>query len=254
MIKGEIKKKLQNGEICYGHWSFLPYPEILNIIGLSGFDFTVIDMEHSFTTYENLPNLINASLVSNLSPLVRVSANETSAILRTLDTGAHGIVVPHCDNVEQIKKIVRDSKYFPIGQRGMAKSTKSGDFTNQKFKEYMISENENLINAICLESKESIDNLDNLLLEKEIDVFYVGIYDLSASLGIPGETKNPIVLNKLEEMIKKIRLKGKSAGTYTDNSDQAKRMINIGVNFITCQADGCLIRDSYEKLLYKIKN
>ena len=251
--KGILKKKLAEGEVCYGHWSFLPYPEIINIVGLSGFDFVVIDMEHSFVSFENLPNLLNAAAASNITALVRIPSKNTSNILRTLDTGAYGIVIPHCESIEQIKKITKDSKYFPIGSRGMAKSTKSGGFTNKDFQKYMVEENNNLINVACLESKKSIENLDQILQFEEIDVFYIGIYDLSASLGHPGETENPIVLNSLEGMVKRIKSFGKSAGTYTDNDIQAKRMKNMGINFLTCQADGCLIRESYEKLLSNIK-
>ena len=85
-------------------------------------------------------------------------------------------------------------------------------------------------------------------------VFYIGIYDLSASLGLPGEVENPKVLSQLEKMAKKINQKGKIIGTYTDTSEQAIRMKNLGINFLTCQADGCLIRESYENLLLKIKH
>ena len=85
-------------------------------------------------------------------PLVRIPTSNSSDILRTLDTGSYGIVVPHCETKEKLNMIIKDSKYFPLGNRGMAKSTKSGEYTNKFFKEYMNFENENLINVECLES------------------------------------------------------------------------------------------------------
>ena len=252
--KGVLKNKLLNGDTCFGHWVFMPYPEIVNIIGKSGFDFIVIDMEHSYTSINQLPSLIDAAIINNMTPLVRIPTSNTTDILRSLDTGAYGIVVPHCDTKEKLTQITIDSKYFPDGMRGMAKSTKSGEYTNKKFKEYMEFENKNLLNIVCLESKKSIDNLDQLTEVDGIDVFYIGIYDLSASLGLPGEVENPEVLFQLEKMVKKINQKGKIVGTYTDTSEQAIRMKNLGINFLTCQADGCLIRESYENLLLKIKH
>ena len=253
ITKGELKNKLLNGSTCYGHWVFMPYPEIVKIIGKSGFDFIVIDMEHSFTSLNQLPSLLDAATANNLCPLVRIPTSNSSDILRTLDTGSYGIVVPHCETKEKLNMIVKDSKYFPLGNRGMAKSTKSGEYTNKFFKEYMNFENENLINVVCLESKLSIDNIDELTDISGIDVYYIGIYDLSASLGLPGEVENPKVLSELEKMVKKIRNSGKVVGTYTDTAEQAKKMRNLGINFLTCQADGCLIRESYENLLYNIK-
>ena len=162
--KGVLKNKLFNGDTCYGHWVFMPYPEVINIIGKSGFDFIVIDMEHSYTSINQLPSLIDAAVINNMTPLVRIPTSNTTDILRSLDTGAYGIVVPHCDTKEQLTQIIIDSKYFPDGMRGMAKSTKSGEYTNKKFKEYMEFENKNLLNIVCLESKKSIDNLDQLTM------------------------------------------------------------------------------------------
>tara|TARA_Y100000590_G_C15747471_1_gene1022718 strand:- start:1295 stop:2062 length:768 start_codon:yes stop_codon:yes gene_type:complete len=254
ITKGELKEKLLKGSTCYGHWVFMPYSEVISIIGKSGFDFIVIDMEHSFISLDKLPSLLDSATLNNLTPLVRIPTSNSNDILRTLDTGSFGIVVPHCETPEKLNSIVNSSKYYPAGNRGMAKSTKSGEYTNKHFQEYMKSENENLINVVCLESKLSIENIDKLTDVNGIDVFYIGIYDLSASLGLPGEVENPKVLFELENVVKKIRNKGKIVGTYTDTLEQAKKMKNLGINFLTCQADGCLIRDSYENLLKSIKN
>ena len=159
ITKGELKNKLLNG-LPVIFTGFMPYPEIVKIIGKSGFDFIVIDMEHSFTSLNQLPSLLDAATANNLCPLVRIPTSNSSDILRTLDTGSYGIVVPHCETKEKLNMIVKDSKYFR--NRGMAKSTKSGEYTNKFFKEYMNFENENLINVVCLESKLSIDNIDEL--------------------------------------------------------------------------------------------
>ena len=251
-MKGILKKKLKNGEICLGHWSFLPYPEVISIIGLSKFDFTVIDMEHSFINYGDLPSMISAAENNNLSALVRVPYLSSSNILKSLDSGAYGVVVPHCKNKDDALKIVKYSKYFPIGERGIAKSTRNGGYSNDCFTEYLSSENETSLLILSLESIKSSKILFEILEVEFIDVIYLGIYDLSASLGLPGQTDHPKVLKNLEKLVKTIRDHGKSAGTFTDTADQAKNMIDIGVNFITCKTDGTIIRDAYAKVKQSI--
>jgi len=251
-MKGILKNKLKNGEICLGHWNFLPYPEIISIIGLAEFDFTVIDMEHSFINLRDLPPMISAAENNNLTALVRVPYLSSSNVLRALDSGAHGIVIPHCNNKEDANKTVQFSKYSPIGERGIGKSTRSGGYSNDHFSEYLSSENETSLLVFSLESVKSSKNLFEILEVELIDVIYLGIYDLSASLGLPGQTDHPKVLKNLEKLVKTIRDHGKSAGTFTDTEDQAKKMIDIGVNFITCKTDGTIIRDAYAKVKQSI--
>jgi len=247
-MKGILKKKLKNGEICLGHWSFLPYPEVISIIGLSKFDFTVIDMEHSFINFGDLPPIISAAENNNLTTLVRVPYLSSSNILKSLDSGAYGVVVPHCNNKDDALNIVKYSKYFPIGERGIAKSTRNGGYSNDCFSEYLSRENETSLTILSLESVKNSKNLIEILEVELVDVIYLGIYDLSASLGLPGKTDHPKVLNSMEKLVKIIRDHGKSAGTYTDRVNQANNMIDMGVNFITCQTDGSIIRDAYERV------
>ena len=106
MKKSYIKDKMKSGDVCLGTWLFLPSPDVVEIIGLAGLDFVVIDMEHSPITYENTSSMIVAAESMGIAPYVRISELSSSHILRTLDTGAHGIQIPHVETASDAKQII----------------------------------------------------------------------------------------------------------------------------------------------------
>ncbi len=247
MEKGTLKKRLYDGETCLGTWLFLPSPDIIEMVGCAKFDFAVIDMEHSAITLQDAVSMIRAAETRNLTPLLRVNA-EASCVLRALDSGAHGIHFPHTETKEDIDKIVSYSKYYPVGERGLATTTKGGSYSLDDVAGHVVRENERSLIAISLESKESLDNLDQFTDSEQIDVIYVGPYDLSQSLGMPGQVDDPKVLKAMEEVIKKIRKKGKIAGSFARRPDRAKQLKGMGVNYLTCESDGSCIREAFERI------
>ena len=128
-MKNKLKTKLYNGETCLGTWVFIPSTEIVEIIGLVGFDFIVIDMEHSPISYESSIDMMHAAESKNLNVVLRVPKLDSSCILRALDSGALGLQVPHVSTLEDASQVVNFSKYYPIGSRGMAPNSRSGDYS-----------------------------------------------------------------------------------------------------------------------------
>lgn len=248
MDKMNLKNKLYNEETCLGTWLFIPSPDIIEIVALAKFDFAVIDMEHSAITLKDAVSMIRAAESRNMTPLIRVSYLDASCILRALDSGAHGIQLPHIETAEDVKTAIKYTKYYPLGERGVATTTKGGGYTLKEVGEYIISQNKSTLIIISLESKESLDNLDRMVDEPDLDVIYIGPYDLSQSLGIPGQVDSPRVLKAMEDNIKKIRAAGKIAGSFAGTAKRAKQLKNMGVNYLTCEADGSLIRNAFESV------
>ena len=248
MDKITLKNKLYRGETCLGTWVFIPSPDIVEIIGLAKFDFAVIDMEHSAITLQDAVSMIRAAESRNLTPLIRVSYLDHSCILRALDSGAHGIQLPHIETANDARAAVRYVKYHPIGERGLATTTKGGGYTLKEVKKHVVRENKSSLVVASLESSESLDELDSILEVAGVDVIYIGPYDLSQSLGIPGEVDNPRVLKTMENNIKRIKKAGKIAGSFAQTTKRARQLKNMGVNYLTCEADGSLIRDSFERI------
>jgi len=254
MNKLDIKNKMYSGEVCLGTWLFLPSPEVVEIIGLAGLDFVVIDMEHSPITYENTSSMIVAAESKGIAPYVRIPELSASHILRTLDTGAHGINVPHVETASDVKKIIQYSKYHPLGERGMAPSTRAGKYNLKTNEEKLKKENEETLVVLLLESESSLNNVEEMTDIEGVDVIYIGPYDLSQAMGLPGEVDHPDVLNNMERIFSFINKSGKIAGSFANTPQRAKRLKDLGINYLTCETDGTLLRSAFNELKNQIMN
>jgi len=254
MKKSQIKEKLYSGEVCLGTWLFLPSPDVVEIVGLAGLDFVVIDMEHSPITYNNASSMIIAAENNGIAPYVRIPQLSASDILKTLDTGAHGIQVPHVETGKDAKKIIQYSKYHPSGERGMAPSTRAGKYTLKTDKNLLKKANDENLIVVTLESENSLDNIAEMIEVDGVDVIYIGPYDLSQAMGLPGEVDHPKVINKMESIFSFINKSGKISGSFANTPERAKRLKNIGVNYLTCETDGTLLRAAFDELKNQIIN
>ena len=252
MKKSNIKEKMYSGNVCLGTWLFLPSPDVVEIVGLAGLDFVVIDMEHSPITYENTSSMIVAAESKGIAPYVRIPELSVSHILRTLDTGAHGIQIPHIETLQDAKKIVQYSKYHPLGERGMAPSTRAGKYTLKTDKQLLKKANDETLIVLTLESESSLYKVAEIAEIEGVDVIYIGPYDLSQAMGLPGEVDHPDVINKMESIFTLINKSGKISGSFANTALRAKRLKDLGVNYLTCETDGTLLRSSFNELKNQI--
>jgi len=252
MKKNNLKEKLYDGRVCLGTWVFIPSPDIVEIIGLSKFDFIVIDMEHSPISFESAIHMMRSAESNDLSSVIRVPSLNSSSILRALDSGAAGIQVPHISTVEDAHSMVEFSKYHPIGSRGMAPNSRAGKYTYKDSDKRSNVENKKVITVINVEGLEGIKNLDKICKVDGVDVIFLGPYDLSQSLGFPGQIDRSKVLNLIEKSVKKIRNSGKIAGCFSKDYKYSKTLIDLGVQYITYSADGPIIRGAFETIRGKI--
>ncbi|MCP3924073.1 MAG: aldolase [Desulfobacterales bacterium] len=242
-----IKDMLKNGKRIIGTWCEIPSAMVINVISKAGMDFVIIDMEHGVMDYKIAQEMVMAAEAEDCEAIIRVPENNESSILRALDTGSSGIIVPHVSSKEDVDNIVMYSKFCPEGNRGYNPYIRSGDYHGGN-NDYFEGQNKKIIIAIIIEGKEGLENLDEILLNKHIDVVYIGTYDLSISLGVPGEVKNKKVINTLVEVVKKINDKGKAAGCMVHTSDDLNDFKNMGINFITFKTDTAIIYDSFKKM------
>ena len=195
-----LKKKIISGETTIGSWITLGHPAICEIMANAGFDWLTIDLEHSSMTLKDAENLIRVVSLSGTSPLVRLTSINRDQIKRVLDSGAEGLIIPMVNSYEDAIKAVKYSLYPPKGERsfGLARAHGYG----VKFREHV---DHNLMNTVIIVQIEHIDALKDLkqiLSMKEIDAFMIGPYDLSGSMGIPGEFDNPKFLKVIDEINK----------------------------------------------------
>ena len=219
-----------------GTWAEIPSPYVTDIMSKAGFDFTIVDMEHGIIDFETAQNMFFAARANHKKMFIRVPEIEESWILRCLDMGVDGIIFPGIETAEDVRKAVQLSRFRPAGSRGFNPYTSFGSY-GAVGSDFLSAENKRVELGIIIESKAAVDKIDEILECDEIGLVYIGQYDLSVSMGIPGETANPDILRILDEVIKKIKAKGKKAGCMVHSVDECLATIGQGYEFIVYKVD-----------------
>ncbi len=193
-----LKEKLKNNKLTIGSWITIGNPSIVEIMATAGFEWLTIDMEHSAITLDIAQTLISTIQGKNMKALVRVGENNDLLIKRIMDAGADGIIVPMVNSAKDALKAVRAVKYPPLGERGvgLARAQKFG-IGFEEYKKWL--EEESVIIA-QIEHIDAVENIDEIVSVDGIDGIIIGPYDLSGSLGIPGNFEN----KKMKEAIEKV--------------------------------------------------
>lgn len=231
-----------------GTWAEIPSPYVTHIMMKAGLDFSIIDMEHGIVDFETTQNMIFASHALNKKAFVRVPAIDEAWILRVLDMGCDGMIFPQVSSIEHVKNIIRYSCFAPSGERGFNPYIAAGGY-NTVPASYYSDENERIKLGIILEGEEVFDRLNEILQFKEIDILYIGQYDLSMALGIPGQVTHPRVLQYMSDAVKKINQAGKQAGCMVHSIDEAINVIDQGFNFIVYKVDTGILFSSIEQFV-----
>src|SRR5690554_1517682 len=258
MKKNKLKAKLLNDEIVIGPFLKIIDPALVEISAYAGFDFVIIDSEHGPINMESAQNLIRAAEAADITPIIRVLRNEEETLLKALDIGPHGIEVPQINNLHQVQRLKKSVKYNPEGQRGVCCYVRAADYSkinrsNEAKQEYFKRANEELLVIAHIEGLEGVENIDKILKEEVIDVVFIGPYDLSQSLGKPGQVDNPAVKKEMEYIIKKAKQQGKIVGTFVDNVDNAREWIDIGVRFIAYSVDVGIFYEKCAEIVSDLK-
>lgn len=240
-----LKQKLESGKSVLGTWAIIPSTVTTDIIASSGLDFIIIDAEHGPISFETAQNMAMVCESRGVSPVMRVGNINEADILKALDIGVHCIQIPNINTKQDVEQLVKFAKYPPIGSRGFSPFTRAGDYSIQNGTLLTQKANENTMIAINIEGKEAIDEIDSILEIKELDIIFIGLFDLSKALGIPGDVNNKIVLDYLKELTSKINKSGKYAGTITTSTDKITSFIDIGVKYIVHLVDCEMLKNSY---------
>ncbi|MDG2380417.1 MAG: aldolase/citrate lyase family protein [Pirellulaceae bacterium] len=236
MRENQLKKKLDNGDVVVGSFVYVPSSKLTEIVGLAGFDFVVIDMEHGPVDTAVAEDMVRAAEIANTTPIIRVTHNDPSAVLRSLDIGAQAIHVPNVHTRSDAINAVANSKYGPVGTRGLA-GVRANDYgLCQPLPQYASDANDQTMVIAHIEHIDAVNNLDELLSVDGIDVYYLGPQDLSNSLGIPGQGKDSRVVDLVESSIQRIAAAGRTAGCIATDPKVARRYIDLGARYIATHA------------------
>ncbi len=251
MLK-KFKDNLQKGQNVLGPFMKTSDPAFVEIAGHAGFDFAILDMEHGPIDIIMLQNLIRAAQCSNIFPVVRVQDASEISINKALDVGAMGIQVPQIKSAQQANEVIKAARFSPDGNRGVCRFVRSANYSAKDKFEFFKEANENLL-ILQLEGTEAIENLEEILEVKGIDIIFIGPYDLSQSLGVPGQVNHPEVHMKMKYIIEKARGKEIVVGTFVDNMENAKLWKGLGVQYISYSVDVGLFYQYCNDIVEKYK-
>jgi 4-hydroxy-2-oxoheptanedioate aldolase len=254
MIKNLLKDSLEEGKTVYGPFCKIQDPAIVEIAALSGFDFVIIDMEHGPFSIESAQNMIRAAEARGITTVIRVTENSETLILRVLDIGARCIQVPQICNKKDAERLVKATKFYPKGERGMCRYVRAAEYTNIGPTDHFGKANDSVITIVHIEGIEGIDNLPEILKVDGIDVIFLGPYDLSQSCGVPGQVHHEKVVSKMKDAVKLAREHGKAVGTFTESVENAKKWKDIGVQYISYAVDVGLIMNAYKDITKQLNN
>ncbi len=240
MRTNTTKAKLAEGEVVFGAIITRYSPDLVEIFGAIGFDFVMIDCEHGPMNLDQVEHMVRAAESFGITPIARIPNHEESTILRFLDRGLQGIIVPHINTGEAAAGVARAARYYPDGYRGMGGGRAHDYGVGVTRDESTTWVNSNLLVIPMVEEVEAVQNLDQILAVPGADVLHVAASDLGQSMGFPPQSE---VRKVMGEVVPRVRAAGKSVGVGGNNPADAAgiaEFIKLGANFVTVSSQGLM--------------
>lgn len=232
-----LKQRTINKELTVGSWITLAHPAIAEIMARAGFDWLVVDLEHSVITIREAEELIRVIDLCGVAPLVRLAANDPVQIKRVMDAGAHGVIVPMVNSAEEARRAVEAVRYPPDGRRGVGLARAQGYGANfDQYKEWV---NKASIVIVQVEHIKAVENLGAIMSVEGVDGFIVGPYDLSGSLGIPGQFEHPLMIDAMGRIHAFAKTSAKVSGYHVVEPvvEQLHKRVQEGYRFLAFSVD-----------------
>lgn len=215
-----LKQRLRAQEATLGSWITLAHPTIAEIFCRAGYDWLTVDLEHSTITLAQAEELIRTIDGFGSVPLVRLSGIDAVQIKRVLDSGAKGIIVPNVKDRTDVDRVVSYMCYPPKGERGVGLAR--AQHYGPNFKDYMTNFDSQKVLVTQIENVNAIQNIDEILSHPDVDAYILGPYDLSSSLGVPGEFDHPLMLDALAKVKASALRHNKVGGIHVISPDPAE--------------------------------
>lgn len=241
MTEKSFRDRLKEGRPMLGMQNFTGSPAMTEILGHAGFDWVSIDMEHCPTDFATVENLVRAADCVNLTSIVRVTENKPILISKALDAGAAGVFVPHVSSVKELEYAVESSIYGPRGHRGACSTTRPAAYGGHPWKDYVARSNESVFVIPLIEDQAGLDAFDDMLKVKEVPAYWLGVTDMTVSLGIPGaDFYNPKLADMARDMNRRAAAAGKAlmvTVTPTLNVEYARHLVALGFQLVSYGVD-----------------
>ena len=253
-MRNPLKARLKKGEAVWGTFVFeYGSPSVPRILKEAGWDYILIDSEHASFGIETISTLLHVSSTIGLPALVRVPETERSLLSRPLDAGAMGLMIPRMESREQAEAIVRYTKFPPLGDRGVVLGTAHNDYRMVNGKQFLRQANAELLLIMQIETQRGMENLDEILSVPGLDVALIGPYDLSTSMGIPGEVNHPRMQRAIGDFLKGCKRHGVVPGNFVTTVEDGRAWLRRGMRFLIYSADFLMVMERSRQVLSQLR-
>ena len=250
----QLRAAMRGGTAVWG--TMLVYARSLSaasVYGRLGFDYAIVDAEHSPNGRSELADMAAALLAAGVCPVVRVPYTEPHQSIMAVDAGYHGVLVPYCETAEEVKAVVTAVRTRPLKGALHREARDGGAFPSEATEQYVARRNESIAMIIGIESVPAVNNLEKILDVPGVDAIFVGPNDLSVSLGIPDEYDNPRYVEAVEHVIRTSQARGIPAGPHCFNEAALVKWMATGMRFVLFSADVRALADGYQGTLAKVR-
>ncbi len=234
-----LRSRLLAKDVLVGTFSAIAHPAVTEMVAGAGFDFIVIDAEHSQIDRGDLENLFRAAEAGGAPALLRVPDNDRIWIGSALDSGAAGVVVPRVSSAEDARKAVAFTRYPPDGERGVGPGRAAA--YGAKIEEAIAGANDRVVLAVQLETAEGLAKIDEIAAVEGVDAIYIGPGDLAVSLGALGPEGRPVLERAIATVVASCKRHGRAVGIFNMNVEGLSAAIKQGMTFVTLASDSMLL-------------
>jgi 4-hydroxy-2-oxoheptanedioate aldolase len=236
IIASALKERLRAGKPVVGVSFTFPSPAMMEMCAYAGFHFARIDCEHGPMDPIAAEHMVRAAEATGITPIVRVPVNASHEILRYLDTGAQGVLVPHIETRADAEAAARSVRFHPRGERGLAGARWAGFGAVRPLDQLIAEANDAMLLMALIESAKGVDNLDEILAVTDVDAVQIGPADLSQSLGLAAQITHPVVQEHIDRVIDKSLAAGKYVAFGARDLQAARELIDRGVQIVELSA------------------
>lgn len=251
----DLRKKILNGERVIGTMiNFVDHIDIVKILKVCGFDFFMIDLEHGYMDYTKMAAMAALAKEMDIAILARVPGPQREAVLRMMDMGMDGIMMPNAESKEQAETLIQNAKYAPLGNRGVSLLRGHSCYNPQgTAAEVMANANGNTLIIVQIESVKGLENMEEILSVDGVDVAFIGPNDLCLSLGIPGQMNSPVFIEAVDKVMAYCREKGKASGIQLMDAAALVPWMEKGMAFNMYANEVVMMMNSAKEALRKLK-
>ncbi|WP_372932963.1 HpcH/HpaI aldolase family protein, partial [Mariniphaga sediminis] len=185
-----------------------------------------------------------AATLYQITPIIRVNENNESMISKALDIGAQGVQVPQINNEQSARNVINAARFSPSGNRGVCRYVRAAEYSKKNKNDYFEDSNKNTLIIIQIEGKKGLENIDSILQVEGIDIVFIGPYDLSQSMGVPGQTNHPKVLEAMKMITEKASHYNKIVGTFIETPSDLKIWKDLGLLYLSYKVDVGIFYDA----------